>query len=123
MKPKDCLLRFFHRIKTQLIKSVNVSSFSNDETTIKRILATLAYFNHLQDPFTLTVTKRLGHVAGLQEMEKSEPAAKDTDAMFTTECSDNHEIEFVEVENDLARVEPTTDTENQSEFNFFFHAH
>lgn len=52
-------------------------------------------------------------MAGLQKMEKTESSENDIDKMIT-ECLNTHDIEFVEV----ARVEPTTDTENQSKLEF-----
>lgn len=57
-------------------------------------------------------------MAGLQAMEKSETEPKDLDSTITDMVTETYEIEFVEVENDRARIEPTMDAEYQSELNF-----
>lgn len=51
-------------------------------------------------------------------MEKSENEHKDIDATITDMVTETYEIEFVDMENDCARIEPTMDAEYPSELNF-----
>lgn len=62
-----------------------------------------------QRHFSLKVRKRLAHVFGLQKMDRrSELNTKIIDNMIE-DFLGAQEIEFVEVENDDARIEPTTE--------------